>query len=109
MNYFLIVERYVPASKVYVELCRSTLSNNDIVYPDMNGALNRLLAYTPAQTFECYSGVEQADGWSYFKSKAIPAPAGFPVVTLPENDQTFPDVVTIPADYEIRAKVIQVM
>jgi len=109
MNHFLVVERYVPTSKVYIELYRLTLSNNDIVYPDMNNALNKLLTASANQTFECYAGVVQEDGWSYYKSRAIPVPTGFTVVTLPDNDQTFPDAIPVPGDYEIRAKVIDIM
>lgn len=105
MNHILIVERYVPTSDVYVELYRAVLSNNDIVYPDMNGALNRLLAQSPDQTFECYDGVPQSDGWSYYKSRAVPAPTGYATITLPVNDEEFPAAIPVPGDYEIRVKV----
>lgn len=106
MRHILIIERWVPAAQIYIERYEAVLSENDILYPDQIGAANRLLRGSNGVTFELTQGVTMPDGWSYYKSQALPVVTP-PVVVLPTNVETFPTPETVPGDYEIRCKVVK--
>lgn len=105
MRRLLVVQQYQAGNDVYVEIASAVLSENNIIYPDLVGNVTGLLAGNAEIPFNVTTGVNQADGWSYFKSAAKPASSGFPVVTLPENDEALPPTPAIPGDYEIRAQI----
>lgn len=105
MKYVLVVQQYVAASDVYQEIASKVLSDNDILFPNTTDAVNTLLNGMTSIGFNVNSGVGQSDGWTYFKATAKPVSSGFPVVVLPENDELFPPVQSIPGDYEVRVRI----
>jgi len=105
MKHVLVVQQYVTASQVYQEIASSVLSDNDILFINTMDSVNTLLNSLTSIGFNVNSGVGQVDGWTYFKAAAKPVASGFPVVVLPTNDELFPPVQPIPADYEVRARV----
>jgi hypothetical protein len=105
MRHFLVIQRYNTVNEVYNEVASSVLTENDVIYPDLNGATAKLLMSIPSIPYVTTDGVgPMGDGWSYYNSAAKPAPS-VPVVTLPTNDEALPPVDSIPGSYELRCKV----
>lgn len=105
MKHILVIQQYIPTSQVYIERFSCPLSENDIIYPDLNGAVNRLLGSIPSVTYELYDGVTLPTGWSYFKSRALPT-ASSPAVVLPTNVEVLPTTDGPLADYYFRSRII---
>lgn len=105
MRHFLVLQRYDTTNDVYNEIASSVLSENDIIYPDLNGALNRILMSIPSIPYVVTTGVgPMADGWNYYNAAAKPAPS-VPAVSLPTNNEVLPPVPTVPGSYELRVKI----
>ncbi len=105
MKSILVIQQWISAHQMYIEKWSTVLSGNDIVFPNQIGSANALLSAAQV-SFYLTSGVAFPDGWSYYKSAAVPVVAD-PAVTLPVNVEAEPPTVSVPGDYEIRCRVIR--
>jgi len=122
MKHILIIQQWISAHQMYIEKWSTVLSGNEVIYPNelysnqysvpsqfvyphQYGAANRLLTNANVG-FYLTEGVTFPDGWSYYKSAAVPVVAD-PDVDLPVNVEAEPPTLAVPGDYEIRCKIVK--